>query len=58
MNDAFHTLRKVTAPPTVVPDRNGRKVLIDDAVLAPMRGEIPDDEPGQEQRVQIGPLDV
>lgn len=57
MND-FHTLRKVTPEPTVIKDRHGRKVVIDDAVLAPMRGEIPADEPGQDERIQIGPLDV
>lgn len=56
--NALHTLRKVQPEPAVVKDRNGRTVVIDDAVLAPMRGEIPADEPGQEQRIQIGPLDV
>lgn len=40
-------LRVVTPPPAVVHDKTGRLVLIDDAVLAPMRGQIPADEPLQ-----------
>ena len=31
-------------PPEVITDRKGRKVLIDQAVLDPMRGHIPLDE--------------
>lgn len=32
-------------PPEVITDRNGRKVLIDQAVLQLLRGTVPPDEP-------------
>jgi hypothetical protein len=47
MIDPLKNLRVVSAPPTVIRDRKGRLVIIDDAVLAPMRNEIPVDEPLQ-----------
>lgn len=54
--NTLHTLRHVTAPPTVIEDRRGRKVVIDDAVLAPMRGELPADEPLPSAEVAVARL--
>lgn len=33
-------------PPEVITDRNGRKILIDQAVLQLLRGTVAPDEPG------------
>lgn len=54
--------------PEVITDLTGRKCVIDQAVLDPMRGVMPSDEPYETERdpgdehhgarIQIGPTDV
>lgn len=49
MNHVYSHLRRVTAPPAIIRqkrnDGSTRLLLVDDAVLAPMRGFLPFDEP-------------
>lgn len=61
MAHPFQNLRTVQPPPYVIEKHltgSAKKLLIDDAVLEPMRGALPADEPESEAEKLIVPLGV